>query len=356
MKIKKIFLSIFLLLIFTYTYGQDKIITVQNDTITCYITYISLTHISFKTSNNINAETIFIPMAEVREYSLSSQRKSENSSSVVTPNRSEVRPGNRLQSKPQNRPQNRQKNQKGLSDKEKSIDHISKFRIGVQGGASYIISTLANSRDQMKELVLPQSSQVNDYYHKLRLGIHFASDVHYFFSESFGAGVRYSLFASSTQASFNTQSIIQNGIPTYYATDKIDKIYMNYVGPSFVARQWLNKSHKFRINEELSFGYLNFRQEERFDIGQYAMVHPDLKRAVYGSLGVGNTYGANLQLSFEYYPVPMLSFGLNAGFFAAPLKSLEVTDGKTTVTKTIDKNYHYNMTHYNASIGIRLHL
>jgi len=338
MKIEKLIISAFLLLVFTSAYGQDKIITVQNDTMACYIINISLTHINFKLRNMSDAEGILIPMSEVREYSIGSQKKPkshiENTSVRTLPVRSE----------------------KNLhSEKKQTKEPASRLRIGVQGGSSYVISTFANSRDQLKNMLLFQPSQVDEYYKKLRIGLHFGSDIHYFFSKLFGVGLKYSLLTSSTEMDFITQNIIVDDIPITYTTQIRDKIHLNYVGPSFVFRQWLSKSHKFRLNEELSFGYVNFKQEKRFNVDKYSVVNPDLIKTINGSIERGDTYGANLQLSFEYYPIPTLSMGLNAGFFATPIKSLKVTDGNTTVTETIDKKYHYNMTHANASIGVRLH-
>ena len=338
MKIENLIISVFLLLVFTYTYGQDKIITVQNDTIICYITNISLTHINFKIINQPDAEGILIPMSDVREYSVGSQKKQENLLENTSVQIQQVR-----------------SEYNSRQGKKQSKESASLLRIGVQGGGSYIISTFANSRDQLKNMLLFQPSQVDEYYKKLRIGLHFGSDIHYFFSKLLGVGVRYSLFTSSTEMDFITQNISLDDTPISYTTQINDKIYLSYVGPSFVFRQWLNRSHKFRLNEELSFGYVNYRKKESFNVDKYMIVNPDLIKTINGSIERGDTYGANFQLSFEYYPMPMLSLGLNAGFFTAPLKSLKATNGNTTVTKTIDKQYHYNMTHANTSIGVRLH-
>jgi len=71
MKIQKVIIAFFLLLAFAYAKGQDKIITVKNDTIYCKIISISLKSIKYEQEDSIQITVRnSIPMKKVQEYSL----------------------------------------------------------------------------------------------------------------------------------------------------------------------------------------------------------------------------------------------------------------------------------------------
>ena len=76
---QKLIITFILLLAFAYAKGQDKIITIQNDTILCKVVSISLKFIKYEQEGN-NHEKVskLISMKEVQEYSfgLRSQKSS----------------------------------------------------------------------------------------------------------------------------------------------------------------------------------------------------------------------------------------------------------------------------------------
>ena len=71
---KKIIFSFLIFLPLQIVSGQDKIITIQNDTILCRIVSVSSTHIQYEQKDeNQNIVGKFIPTEEVLEYFRSAQ-------------------------------------------------------------------------------------------------------------------------------------------------------------------------------------------------------------------------------------------------------------------------------------------
>lgn len=71
---QKVIITFILLLAFIYVKGQDKIVTIQNDTISCKIISISLKFIKYEQIEyNQVKESKMIPMNQVQGYSFGSR-------------------------------------------------------------------------------------------------------------------------------------------------------------------------------------------------------------------------------------------------------------------------------------------
>ena len=324
---QKAIIALLLLLSFSYAKGQDKIITLQNDTILCRIVTVTPTRIQYeqKIDNQQHTTGKFISIEQVREYYRESQLH-ETSSPV-------------LKIKPASEP-------------------FDRWRVGIRGGGAYLLSAFSNVEKNMHNLGIPQS-KIDDYNKQLRNGTCFGADIHYFITPFFGAGVNYSLFANSVQLDYilglnlyydfsNSVPIyLGYSIPSYYSVNEKSKFYVNYIGPSVVFRHWLDKSRKFRLNEELSIGYARYREENRIDLYQYTFLSNTLME--------GNALGGNIQLSFEYYPMSWLSVGANAGVSLTTFKSVKITTKDESQAIDLDADNHLNMSRFDYSLGIRFH-
>lgn len=347
MNSKKLITGLILLLIFTYVKGQDKIITIQKDTITCHIISVSLTHIIYEqNSGSFYKESLSIPMNQVREYIISSQPQSSQSQ-TSRPQTSRPQSSQPQSSQPQ-------KTYPVFSRREQFAESFPRWRVGIQGGASYIFSPLTNLIQEAKNSGLSPFNEVDDYYKNLRMGLNASVDAHYFITGSIGVGLKYSIVAFSTKKDFLIKDNYSS-IPTYSGVGKNEKIYLNYIGPSVVFRQWLNEDNTFRLNEEISIGYASYRDEVRFDHNQDAPINPYLNKPEYNFIEEGNTFGGSFQLSLEYYPVSWFSLGLNAGVSSTILTILKVTDKETSVARLVNKDDYFNMSHIDCSLGMRFH-
>ena len=353
---QKVLTVFILLLAFTYVKGQDKIITTQNDTIFCKIVSISLIHIRYEQKNydQITVENS-IPLKQVYEYSfglrsqdsypLPSKREQEQPVSIYPlPSRREQSPTSFPVSsniKP--------------SVKKQSKEPFHRWRIGFQGGGSYLINSLAPSREAMKNLGLSPRDQANEYYKRLRDGISGGGDVYYLFSKSFGLGVKYSFFTSSVEMDYTAKDPNLSG-PVYFYVSEKEQFFLNYFGLSLFFRQWISRNHKFSLNEELSGGYILYRDEAQFDPYQYVFVNPETNKKQYNILREGNTFSGTFQLSLEYHPASWISVGVGAGVYPSVFRSLNISDNDMTNSrKNLDKDNYLDLSRVDYFMGVRFH-
>jgi len=373
---RKIFIVFLLLFVFTYAKSQDKIVTTHGDTIFCKIESISLEFIKYeKRDLNRMPVNYSIPMRQVREYSLGPRTEEADSQPQYTvepvtplPTSTEKKKEpktfptpteNKKESKPITAPPKRKQSADPFSPasySKKNTESFTRWRFGIQGGGSYLINSLAHSRQAMKDLGVLPTTRADDYYKKLRQGLSAGADIYYLFTRSFGFGVKYSGFTSSVLMDYMVNPN-NPGIPTYYTASEKERLYVNYVGPSFLFQQWLGGSRKFRVTEELSGGYIFFKDQIQFDPYQYVFVNPTTNEKQYNILKKGNTYSGIIQLSLEYYPAPYISIGLNAaGVAPTEFRSLKVSDNSSSnVEETLGKSHSLDLSRADVSLSVRFH-
>ena len=326
---QRVIIGFILLLAFTYAKGQDKIITTQEDTIFCKIISISPTHILYEQkSDSQNIIGRFIPIEQVQEY----YRNSQFQESFPMGER-RIRPK----------------------------EPFDRWRIGVQGGGAYLLSSFSNMEQNMQIAGIPQS-KIDDYSKHLRNGLYIGADVHFLITHFFGVGLKYSLFTTSTRLDyslngvgyFTPDELISYSIPIYYPITEKDKYYVNYIGPSVVFQHWLDNNHKFRINEELSLGYVRYRDEGRFDSYQYINTNQGIT-FLNNILEEGNSLGGSVQVAFEYYPLPWLSVGANAGVLLTSFGSLKTSTKEKSNWQYLKGDDRINMSRIDYSVGVRFH-
>jgi hypothetical protein len=304
---KKIILCFVLFLSLQGVRGQDRIITVQQDTISCKILSITSTHVNYEQKiGNKQVVGKFIPVEQVLEYYINTQSEVINR---VDPYK---------------------------------VRLAHPWRIGLQAGGGYLLASSANAEKALQDQGISKS-QAKDYYKRLKNGFQLSGDIHYLINEELGAGLKYSFFTSSADIDFFANT--GDGI-NYVCMGESERIYVNYVGPSIFTQYWIGKSKKFRLTQELSFGYVHYRDEVKFDQDLYSSDN---------LLATGKTFGGTIELSCEYYPLSWLSVGANAGLFAATFKKLDVSNGYESATVDLDKNNYENMSRIDYSIGFRFH-
>ena len=329
----KVITTFILLLLFTYAKGQDKIITTQNDTIFCRIVSITTTHIQYEQKDDKqNLVGKFIPIEQVAEYIPSSPLRETTLGTLIS---------------------------------KQPKEPFDRWRVGIEGGGAHLLSSFSNIETNMQYIGIFQSN-IDDYIKKIRNGIYMGADVHYFITPFLGVGLKCSMFATSAQLDYNLRLSdyyyvspdysYGYSIPTYYSMNEKDKIYVNYIGPSVVFQHWLDKNRKFRFNAGLSIGYAHYREEDRFD--PYQFINPfdgTVSLSLGNTLAEGNTWGGNIRLSFEYYPLSRLSIGANVGGSLATFKTIKVSNKDTSITQDLDSNNHIDMSYLDYSISVRFH-
>jgi len=316
---KVLMMSLFLLLSFQIVNGQDKIITIERDTVLCQIVSVSPASIHYEQKSEYypgEVRRYYIPTKQVLEYVWNDQWHE------IDPNI--------------------------LSNSQMStLD--SPWVIGVQVGGASLLASSARNENALINIGLPKA-QASDYYKRLKQGWSFNGDVHYLLSDYFGLGAKYSFFTSSVQSNFLIKT--DDYFPDYASIEMKEKLYIHYVGPSVIFQQWLDEDHDFQLTETVSGGYVHYRDEMRM-------------HAVANALAESNTWGINAGLSADYYPASWLSIGLQAGFMYVNLNPANVsiqetmlTGGSTSGTTPIfdfkDKTYH-DFSRIDYLLSIRFH-
>jgi len=265
---KRVFFSLLILVSLQVSIrGQDKIITIQHDTIHCRILSVSSINIHYEQkAENGFVSGKFIPTEQVLEF---------------------IRA-----------PQSGEYNQHNWARKQKPKPKH-RWMLGIHPGSSFLLTSTIKDKNAMIYAGIPKS-QVDNYVKQLRHGWNFGVDAYYMLFDIFGLGAKYSLFASSAQQPYMS----------IHFGHEFEKIYIHYVAPSVIFRQWLDKNSKFQLIETFSAGYVHYRNKMKYDSSSYFS----------SSLNDTKTWGANASLSADYFHLPWLSVGVNANFMYALIK------------------------------------
>jgi hypothetical protein len=317
-------------LFFTYNSmsGQDRIITVNNDTIECRILSISSARINYEQDAGDYTVGKFIPVSEVSSYYKGVAR---NSGSPQTGRQSER--------------QNPSLSARWLSE--------------VRFGGAYLTSSTAGEESDLINSGISEDD-AKDYSKKYRHGIHLDAKICYI-PEIFdgninlGVGVKYKFFTFSS----NIDEMIKSPYKDMaYVMPFIDlmnfqflannRVYLNYAGVVFVARQWLDTKRRFNLMCDVSAGYLYYRHEVSVSSGLYMFI--GLPPTI-SALETGHTIGADFGLTFAYHPLERLAITAGANFFVAKLKNMDtrISDASVEMAEPTP----INLSNLNYAIGLR---
>ena len=309
MKYKWLFILLLLLCSFTIQ-AQDKIITHQNDTIHCIITSISDGRVYFEQSADGTKVGKSIPVNQILVY----YRNSFNSSA--------------------------------FQERKTSRKPAQRWRFGLHGGLSYM---LASTDEAEKDMVSMGTSTkaAGDFYKDLKWGYHAGADVHYMITDLLGLGIRYSLFKTSVNAplTYYTGDMIN-----YWHVETTERLYVNFIGSSLCMQQWLDQSHRLKLNQSFALGYVHYRDE--VDHHRNFFMQPN------NALATGNSIGTNVDISLEYFPISWLSISANMGYFASWITKMTITDGRNKQTvklKDFDLD-NENLSRLDFSLCVRFYV
>lgn len=271
---KKIALFSLFLFLFLSSKAQDRIISMNRDTIHCKIVSISNNRILYETKDKNGYVTgKFISLAEVAEYS-----------------------GNQLL-------------QENLTEHElktpKNIFHVENpWCLSINAG----LSTMPWYFDDIQ-------FEAPDYFKKLKNGIHINTNAYYMLTNFWGMGVEYSFFNSNSSGSMQSPS--PGSIFSFTVLDEYRQ-YINYLGASTLFQQHIGLKRKLMLRESLSAGALFYRLENQ-------STSPVVDQSGYqdftvNSLLTGSAFSANLGLALEYQLFPATTVGFGSNFLWSSLK------------------------------------
>jgi hypothetical protein len=297
---KALILCILLTIFGLNVFSQDKIVTLNHDTIDCRINKVSHNTIYFDVITKGVRSSGKLPLTSVLNYTISGNHRIQN-------------------------------------DKITRGDPFERLRIGIGGGFGYLLASSEKSEELMVNMGLT-ADQAESYYKNLKTGIYGDADLTYLFNPDYGAGIKYKFF--ETTASLEGFFDPFDGVNLIYSTYK-EQIYVNYVGASFYYQQFIGRNKSFRLNSEVSFGMVNYRDEAEYINSYYLLT--------------GKNIGMDTGLGLEYFLAKNLSAGANLSLFYSTIRKFKMTDGTNTVTIELDKDNYENLSRIELSFGIRFY-
>ncbi len=307
---KYLLFSLFLLQAFSLK-AWDEIITDKNDTIYCKIVSIKDDYIRYEVTNSDGSRSgKMINMNQIIEY-----KYIPDEAKTIRRNRNTIH---------FNKPDNL-------------------WEVGLSTGYSNTPWLFDNM----------QTSYPDEFYSKLKTGLHLSLSAHYMVFNFLGVGVDYSFLNMSHQDSF--QSAYQSMF--YITTSSQSRQYINYAGPSLLFKQNLDKKHKITLNESISGGFLFYRLEEQnsnpyYESGIYYNINTN-------SLLTGTSLAGKIGISAEYKLLPYMSLGLGGNFIYSTLKKVNIkskgTDDYEEELLNYELNEAINLSRIDYSFVLRFH-
>ncbi|AEM71170.1 hypothetical protein Murru_2131 [Allomuricauda ruestringensis DSM 13258] len=265
---KNLYIILIIPFVCQFGFSQDLIVTTSNDSINCKITKVKRDQIFFVFKKNSEVQSTLIPLKNVASYRYDFYEEPNISKDEI--------PGS---------------------------NKNSGFRIGVNAGYSY---------DPGKDYD-SGSSELNNYFDKLRSGYHIEGSTIYLFDEYFGLGVRYSYYNANNEliGAFEDPSIVYR-----------DDITVNFIGPQFSLR-FLNQSKKNAFFLNSSIGYLSYKNEQ--DYSNPVKI-------------TGNAIGFVSEVGYDIGIAENWSLGLQIGITAGRVKKVTFDDGTSTEEIELPKN------------------
>lgn len=299
---KKKLLFIFMFLCFGFAgKAQDKIITIQGDTLDCKIKKLTKTTIYFDRFIQNVKMSGELPLSKVSSYAIE----------------------DKVATSPQT--------------KKKHLDEHPRFRFGLGGGLGYLYVSSKKSEEELVNSGFTKA-EAHSYYKGLKLGCLGSADLTYLFSPYWGLGLKYKFFnTSSSQKGFIDPHDMYN---IYYGKVS-ENIYVNFMGISYYAQTWIGTLRKFKFNSSVSMGMATYRNES-------SILNSNL-------LITGNSFATDTNIGVEYFVRKNISFGVDLSGFFSTLKKCNITDGTNSTTTNLDADQYENVSRLDLSIGAKIY-
>jgi hypothetical protein len=281
----------------SFSYGQDKIITWNNDTIDCRIIKTGSKSIAFEKLEGSVRTTGKIDRLEVQRLIISGQAGREPQLQLTT--------------------------------------HRVEFN--VDAGPSYLVASTKDAKSAAVSQGWTQE-QADSYYKKYKLGWSGSASAHWILQPEMGVGLQYRIFSSGASEWVTLDP--QDGIHLYYGQMK-ENLFLNYFGPSLKTFQSAGVDNRFRFTSSVSAGLLLYRDE-------VSVLQSNV-------LLTGKTFGATFALSAEYLITNHVSVGVKTGIFASKLKKVTIDDGNSLNTVKLPKEQVENVSALDLSAGLRFY-
>jgi hypothetical protein len=253
----------FSLLLFFSAKAQDRIVSINHDTLHCRIISVDNAGILYELKNNDGSVTgKFMPLSQMEEYDRSPQPE--------------------------------------------KIPEKHEMCLDLSIGGSSMPWYLDNYESYYG---------MPDYYDKLKTGYHINASAHYMIKRFLGLGAEYSFFNSGTSGSVQQSSY---SMSVYSTVSEECRMYVNYLGASVLFQQHPDAQRKFILSESLSGGVVFIRMENQVTSPSYnSYSYTDIAS---NRLLTGTSFSGKFGLSAEYRLFQAVSLGLGGDFIWCTIK------------------------------------
>lgn len=274
---RKMFLFILIMLCnISFIYTQDLIVTHEGDSLNCRITKMKGGNVHFIFNHKGEVRSTLLPKSQITQMTEGFYETAEVS-----------------------------------EDEMPSYMNYNKFRAKIKGGGSYMTAEVSDD----------YGSEFEDYLKELKSGVHFGANIHYFVSESWGIGLQYS--------NFNTSSQLDDW-------DIEESVTIQFIGPS-VCNRLFTANEKTELYAICALGYLEYLNDASYDY--MFELH-------------GNTVGVYYGLAFDYLIFKDIYFDVELSLVSGSLNELKYDDGTYSETIELDSDELENISRADFSIGI----
>lgn len=279
--------------------AQDRIITLQNDTINCKISKVNSSNIFFTIITGNVLTKGKIERERVLSY-YSGNTAVEN-------------------------------------DLGFSIPEPSRWRLGLSGGSNYLTASSSKAETALIQQGI-KKSDAESYYKNLKPGISGGADLHYMVTKMYGIGLIYKFYQNNSEIESFFDP--QDGANLIFGQMN-EKIYVNYAGLSFYSEQFMKANPRLKLSSYYSMGMAFYRNEAIVVNSPFLLT--------------GKSFATNLDLGLEYFVFPRISAGINVSYFLSSLKKITLNDGNSTTVQELEKENYENISRLDLSVGIRIY-
>ena len=283
------FVAILLLSALNALRAQDLIVTSKGDSVNCLITKVSKEHVYFVYKNGEKATRTLMPADQVTYH----KKKYFDHSALP-------------------------------AQTVRAYDDLPRFRISLQGGWSRRLAKVADVGD----------ADLKEYIKGLKSGFHLGVDGAFFFTENYGAGLKYAYFRTSNEIDNVTVTTTTGESKTGLMQDKIN---IHYFAPEFWTR-YSFADDKLILLAGASIGYLRY-------IDNGVLVDP--------LTITGSTVGVGFDIGLDYMITPHFGIGANLGLIGGSIGTMKYNDGTGEREVSLNDNQRENLTRLDVSAGIR---
>jgi|GEM_PF-502941 len=307
---------LFLFLLHSKSFSQDRIILNSGDTLKCTIGKVTRKFIYYSQNFNGISANGKVQKSSVWEWTFSSTEK-EQIQHDLPPEMVD----NQIAEEPE------------IAGNQEPVKPTDRFRTSVSGGMGYLTGNTDAVEESLQQIGISVEDSRN-YYKNLKLGYVIRASAYYQISKDYWLGMMYHGFYSSAEL---TTSMIMDDFNMYYGRLG-ERYFVNFAGASFFSSGRYGKNKKLGLNSSYSIGPAFYRDEAEMYNEQILIK--------------GTSFAQDITLGVEYFIRPNISIGCVSSLFISKVRKMEVTTVNSSQTIELEKEEVENLSRINLSLGL----